>query len=99
LIFAQVALGGATWLVKYGWPAWFADSPWASWYTVQERSLTQALIVTGHVAVGSLVVVTSVLAAMWSLRFVCAAGERSAGDAVPALVGAIAPAALFAEGV
>jgi cytochrome c oxidase assembly protein subunit 15 len=94
LVLAQVALGGATWVVKYGWPAWFVDTPLSARYTIQDGSLLQATTATAHVAVGSLIVATAVLAALWSLRYVgagVAAGRASATEIVAAL---IFPAAL-----
>jgi cytochrome c oxidase assembly protein subunit 15 len=64
----QPALGVATWLVKYGWP--FALSEWApaAGMTVVARSLPQALVVTAHVAVASLLLAISTVALVCSLR-------------------------------
>ena len=67
----QVGLGFATWRAKYGWPSFLpvfseaaADTPTEIalhnalvGVTVQAESLPQALTVTGHVAVGSLILV------------------------------------------
>ena len=68
LIVAQLLLGSATWIVKYGWPAWFADLRFAAGYTIQANSRLQGLTVTAHVATGSLILVTAVLIAVRSLR-------------------------------
>jgi cytochrome c oxidase assembly protein subunit 15 len=68
LVFVQVALGMATWVVKFGWPAWFSDSSFAASYTVNEKSMLQTNIVTAHVAVGSLIVATGTQLVLRSLR-------------------------------
>lgn len=74
LIVAQVVLGVATWRAKYGWPTFLpigaessADKPFEismrnllAGQTVLSESMTQALTVTGHVAVGSLILATAV---------------------------------------
>ncbi|MBI2478852.1 MAG: COX15/CtaA family protein [Planctomycetia bacterium] len=70
LVLFQVALGGATWVVKYGWPEFFAQYGFAAPYTVQAKSLFQALIVTSHVATGSLILAASVTTFARSVRLV-----------------------------
>ena len=64
LVASQFMLGIASWTVKYGWPAilqkWIA-SPVS---TVQAKSMSQSLIVTGHVAVGALILATSAMLAV-----------------------------------
>jgi cytochrome c oxidase assembly protein subunit 15 len=70
LILVQVALGCATWVVKYGWPEFFASYAFAAPYTIQAKSLFQALIVTSHVATGSLILATSVALFARSVRLV-----------------------------
>jgi cytochrome c oxidase assembly protein subunit 15 len=94
LVLAQITLGGATWIVKYGWPAWFADTPISAWYTIQERSFLQGAIATAHVATGSLIVATSVLAALWSYRHIGAASSLGRSAAPGLLAGVVFPAAL-----
>jgi cytochrome c oxidase assembly protein subunit 15 len=66
LIVAQVTLGAATWIAKYSWPAWLGWFDFAAAFVVQEKSLAQSLIVTGHVANGSLILATLVVQA-WTL--------------------------------
>jgi cytochrome c oxidase assembly protein subunit 15 len=104
LVLFQVSLGGATWIVKYGWPAWFVDSSLTSWYTVQERSMLQASITTAHVATGSLIVAVTVLITLWSYRHIASASatakNAAGGVAVPeVLAGILFPAAALTEGV
>ncbi len=68
LVLLQVALGGATWVVKYSWPDWFADTSFAAGYTIQAEGWWQSNVVTAHMATGSLIVATAVLLALRSLR-------------------------------
>ncbi|MBC8352228.1 MAG: COX15/CtaA family protein [Planctomycetes bacterium] len=68
LVLIQLALGGATWVVKYGWPEFLAQHTFAAPYTIQAKSLFQSLIVTSHVATGSLILATSVMAFARSVR-------------------------------
>jgi cytochrome c oxidase assembly protein subunit 15 len=68
LVGMQLALGGATWIVKYGWPAFLADSASASTFTVEARSWWQAQITTAHVATGSLILAISTVLAVRSSR-------------------------------
>ncbi|MEX0820052.1 MAG: hypothetical protein WD070_10690, partial [Pirellulaceae bacterium] len=70
LIVFQLGLGGATWVVKYGWPEFFAHYSFAAPYTIQAKSLMQAIIVTSHMATGSLILATSVMAFARSVRLV-----------------------------
>lgn len=64
LVAGQLALGAATYVAKYSWPAWFGDYAFAASYVVQEKSLTQSLITTAHVATGSLILFVAMLLAV-----------------------------------
>jgi cytochrome c oxidase assembly protein subunit 15 len=99
LVLFQVSLGGATWVVKYGWPAWFVDTPISGWYTIQERSFLQTGITTAHVATGSLIVATSVIAALWSYRHIAAKATFATASAPSLLAGLVLPAAGLSGGV
>jgi heme A synthase len=70
LIVFQLLLGASTWVVNYGWPAWFQNYDWAERHVIVQESLGQAAITTAHVAAGSLIFVTAVLIALRSFRFV-----------------------------
>lgn len=69
LLTLQLLLGAGAWVTNYGWPAWFADRGWAAGYTVTAEGPLQAMITTGHVALGSLILVTAVLAWLRAMRF------------------------------
>jgi len=74
LVGIQVLLGMSTWLVKYGMPAWatawFGELPFVN----READFLQASIITSHVAVGSLILVTALALALRLGRQVGAAG-------------------------
>lgn len=60
LIIAQFLLGLGSWVVKWGWPAWFADLDFAAGFVIGEKEFWQMNLVTAHVAIGSL------LLAVWT---------------------------------
>jgi len=64
LVGIQVFLGMTTWLVKYGMPgwatAWFGELQFVN----READFLQASIITSHVAVGSLILVTALAMAL-----------------------------------
>ncbi|MEX0678999.1 MAG: COX15/CtaA family protein [Pirellulales bacterium] len=64
MILAELGLGAATWVTKYGWPAWMSSFDFAARYVPAAEGPTQAWITTAHVATGSLVLATSLLVAM-----------------------------------
>lgn len=61
-ILVQFSLGFGTWVVKFGWPVWFADMEFAANFVVPEKSMFQMNLVTAHVAVGSLIL------ALWTVQ-------------------------------
>lgn len=66
----QLALGAATWVTNYGWPAWFTDYILPLQYTVVAEGRWQVITTTLHVAVGSLNLVTALSVVLWSRRLV-----------------------------
>ena len=66
LVVGQLALGGATWIAKYAWPAWLESFQFAAAYVIEEKSIAQSLIVTAHVANGALILAMLVMQA-WNL--------------------------------
>lgn len=59
LVCVQILLGASTWVVKYGLPRWAVNLLGELNRTNRAEDLGQALIVTTHVAVGSLILVTA----------------------------------------
>jgi len=74
LVAVQVLLGVGTYVAKYSWPAWLGDYQFAAQYVIQEKSLAQSLMTTGHVANGSLTLFVSVVLAMRAARVFFGAG-------------------------
>lgn len=70
LIVMQLALGAGTWVVKYGWPEFMAQFQFAAAHTVHAKSMLQALVVTAHVATGSLILGFTVALFARSIRLV-----------------------------
>jgi cytochrome c oxidase assembly protein subunit 15 len=68
MVFVQIGLGAATWIVKYSLPSGL--SGWAAGYTIEAEGMLQALTVTAHVATGSLILAASTLLALSAFRFV-----------------------------
>ena len=77
LLGTQFGMGVATYVMKYGWPSWFADETWAAGFVIQTKSLAQSLTVTGHVANGSLILAAAVTLAVRAVRISATSGERS----------------------
>lgn len=78
LVLGQVALGGATWVVKYGWPTWVGEYAFTAGYTVSRQAFFTAWVVTAHVAIGSLILATAALTAVRSFRYLqVSARDRS----------------------
>jgi heme a synthase len=59
----QMVLGFASLIVKYGWPQWLGGEWFAADFTVQAKSFWSAMILTAHVANGSLILAH--LAVLW----------------------------------
>jgi cytochrome c oxidase assembly protein subunit 15 len=73
----QLGLGIGTWAVKYSIARWVGDIPWLASYTIEAGSWLQTHIVTGHVAVGSLMLATSVALVLYTLRWVPTAQQSN----------------------
>jgi heme a synthase len=68
LLLAQLALGVAAWVTNYGPIPWLSGYAWSQEYVITQKGQVQALVTTAHAAGGSLVLVTSQLIALRSLR-------------------------------
>jgi cytochrome c oxidase assembly protein subunit 15 len=96
VVSVQLALGAATWIVKYGWPAFLAESSSASTFTVEARSWWQSQITTAHVATGSLILAMATVLAVLSVRIldVSDARQLSQKRALPSASKSFAEAAV-----
>jgi len=81
LIVVQLSLGAGTWVVNYGYPQWVGAIAETPNFVVRAYSWPQLLITTAHVAVGSLIIVTSLTATLRARR---AAGPLFAALSFPA---------------
>lgn len=61
LIVVQLSLGIGTWIVNFGYPQWVNAVATTPDFVVRTHSWQQLLITTAHVAVGSLILVTSLV--------------------------------------
>ncbi|WP_164102952.1 COX15/CtaA family protein [Candidatus Laterigemmans baculatus] len=68
LVALQIGLGLSTWVVNYGFPFGSDRWPWAARYVIQSKGFAESLIVTGHVAIGSLLIACSVMLWLRVLR-------------------------------
>ena len=76
LTLVQFGLGLATWTVNYGWPTFLPEYAGFAGFLVRAQSLAKGIVVTGHVATGSLLVATSFWS--WLRSYHCVADETSA---------------------
>jgi cytochrome c oxidase assembly protein subunit 15 len=82
LLLIQLCLGAGTWIVKFAVPMWAPQ--WVSLgdTAVQDGGWLQTHVITAHVAVGSLLLVTSLALALLAVRSwptTVAADERAIG--------------------
>ncbi|WP_425397707.1 COX15/CtaA family protein [Aeoliella sp.] len=69
VVVAQITLGLATWVSKYGVPVWARSMYPVATKSVLADGWTQAHIVTAHQAVGSVLLATLVVSAMLAWRY------------------------------
>ena len=69
-IVVQIFLGLATWVTKYGFPAWLSSFDFAAAFRPTADAPWQMSIATAHVAIGSMILGTSLLIALRSRRLV-----------------------------
>lgn len=86
LVGVQLVLGAGSWILNYGWPRTVVgEQAWGEAFIVNQESARQALVTTAHVATGSLILATSLLATLRALR-IWAMPERSGKLNVSSLV-------------
>ena len=82
LLALQLALGVATYVVKYNWPPCMAEFGLTAGMVVERNEFWSSLVTTAHVAVGSLILVTSLTTALWSFRLYRSAAQPGPGTAI-----------------
>jgi len=67
LVLGQISLGLGTWVVKFGFPHGFAETTLAQQHLIVNDAYMQVMVVTGHVAIGSLILATAafLVARLW----------------------------------
>jgi heme a synthase len=75
LVAMQLCLGVGSWFSKYALP-WDELTGWLARYTLQAQGWWESLIVTGHQATGSLLLVTAVWLTARRLRMADGCGEQ-----------------------
>jgi heme a synthase len=68
LLFLQLLLGAGTWIIKFAVPPWAPAWLSIGQAAVQEGGWLQTHVITGHVAVGSLMLATSLMLALYAMR-------------------------------
>ncbi len=83
----QILLGSVTWVARYGIPWWAQVGPRSASYLVKSQAFAESLMITGHVATGALVLVTSVflMLRLWRVRFAANQAIERAGSAAVVL--------------
>ena len=61
LLGLQIILGTGTWVVNYGWPSFLSFVPGSESFLVHAKGFWDAVIVTSHVATGSLILAIATL--------------------------------------
>ncbi|MCO8120315.1 COX15/CtaA family protein [Stieleria sp. TO1_6] len=64
----QILLGTGSWIVNYGWPSVLDFLPFGEGFLVRSKGFLDSIIVTAHVAVGSLILATSAVVLVQTLR-------------------------------
>jgi heme a synthase len=67
LVLMQISLGVATWIVNYSLP-WQELSEWLSGYTISAKGYWESIIVTAHMATGSLIISLATVTALRAWR-------------------------------
>lgn len=92
LVALQIGLGLSTWVVNYGFPFGSDRWPWAARYVIQSKGFVESLIVTGHVAIGSLLIACSVMLWLRVVRLFRQGPARAvAGDSSAQVTAQTAP--------
>ena len=68
LVGLQILLGLGTWVVNYGWPSFLEWFPGATGFLLRSKGFFDSIIVTAHVATGSLILAVATLVLVRLLR-------------------------------
>lgn len=88
LVALQILLGVGTWAVNYGWPTILEWVPGSADYLLRTKGFADSIIVTAHVATGSLILAVSAMLTtrLWRVRSlrIAATEQPSVGRVVSA---------------
>lgn len=82
LMFLQLVLGPATWIMKFGWPMLGESYAVSARHLVVSESLLQSITTTAHVAMGSLILAIGAAASVRCLRVHALSASLSASTLV-----------------
>ncbi len=68
LVLLQIALGAGTWVVNYGWPTFLQGFPGSVGFLIRAKGFWDSIVVTSHVATGSLILAVSTMIWVRSMR-------------------------------
>ena len=68
LVSVQIVLGVGTWVVNYGWPSFLEWVPGSTGFLVRAKGFIDSIIVTSHVAMGSLILAVAAMLLVQMLR-------------------------------
>jgi heme a synthase len=68
LVAVQITLGISTWVVKYGWPEFLSWVPASDSTLLRSKGFVDSIIITGHVATGSLILALSAVLVVRVIR-------------------------------
>jgi cytochrome c oxidase assembly protein subunit 15 len=68
LLVLQLALGAGTWIIKFAAPSWAPAWATLNAFPVAEGGWLQTHVITAHVAIGSLMLATSLALALYAVR-------------------------------
>ncbi len=68
LILVQLLMGIGTWVLKFGWPAGLGNNKYLADHLVVTQGWFQSHVVTGHVAMGSVILVIAAVLTTRLLR-------------------------------
>ena len=84
LVMLQIGLGLGAWTVKYAWPTWLPAPGFAAGYTIENEGLVQSMIVTAHMAIGSMILIHTLVASIRGSRLMRSPASEPAAAPVPA---------------
>ncbi|QDT09008.1 COX15/CtaA family protein [Stieleria marina] len=82
LVLLQIVLGTGTWVANYGWPTFLQGFPGATGFLIRAKGFWDSIVVTAHVATGSLILAVSTMiwVRSWRLRYCSQSASEVANE-------------------